>query len=233
MSAKRMITKLALAFAAKKGMDLLHNQGGIDGLRNTLAREMGGAPTKGGGSPLSKVLEAVGLSGSGTDTDTRHASANAFDAPLGELFGALSSALGRKADAKAVNAATGSNTGMGEALDTRLSESIVRAMVQVARADGAIDDDEREALFEILGDADADERRILNDAIRDPVDAHAVAAHTPSGAQKEVYSAALLVASEMNLAEQTYLHKLRDALRLSREEQRELHRVMGRKEMAV
>ena len=36
MSIQRMITKLALAFAAKKGMDAFKGMGGIDGVKTAL-----------------------------------------------------------------------------------------------------------------------------------------------------------------------------------------------------
>lgn len=246
MSVKRMITKLALAFAAKKGMEVLNNAGGIDGLRRTLAGEMqAGGGRDGmlgriggsGGSAAGGLGSILGALGSAGATGAREAGVTGqvspLNAPLGQLFGALASALGQNAQPEEVGRAT-SDIGAGDAgIERDVARSVIRAMVQVARSDGHIDDAEQDALFEILDDASADEREMLKDALREPVDAGSVASDTPQHARGEVYTAALFVADDDNTRERAYLERLAGALNLTEAEVDRLHDAMKKRPLPV
>lgn len=246
MSIKRMITKLALAFAAKKGIDAFNSMGGLSGLKAALqnpaepANQRGGMQGRVGGADdaqsggLGNILGSLGAAGA---TGPREAGVTGQVSPLnqslGALFGNLASALGRQVEPDAAA------RDMEEQLDLEDVESesdakpVLRAMVQMARADGAIDTAEQETLFQILDDASPSEKAILQDALREPVEPEALAASTPHHARKEVYSAALLVGHPENEKEQQFLESLAFSLGLSHDDVLSLNRAMGKDKTLV
>ena len=91
---------------------------------------------------------------------------------------------------------------------------LLSAMIQAMKADGRIDDDERARLMEMLGDADAEERRFVESELQRPVDAQALAGRTPRGLERQVYTAAALSIDPDTEAERRFLSDLRAALGL-------------------
>jgi len=246
MSMKRMVTKLALAFAAKKGMEAFRGAGGIDGLRASLAGEnntadqptreaRGGMDGRIGGDRasdaggLGNLLGSLGIGGA---TGGREAGMTGQVSPingsLGGLFGALASAFGdrtRASDsARDLDAQFDGNDINSEAE----ARSIMRAMVHMSRADGAIDADEQAALLNILEEASPEERASLQDALREPVDAKSIASETPQHARKEVYTAALLLGDPKASRERAFLVELAVALGLREGEISDLHDAVGK-----
>lgn len=248
MSMNRMITKLALAFAAKKGVEMLQSAGGIEGLKRafsngpTAGGGRGGMPGRIGGSTdattggLGNLLGSLGIGGA---TDAREAGVtgqiNPMNQTLGGLFGTLSASLSGQSTTE--QATSGQRMveqlNMRDVNDADEARPIVRAMVQMARADGSIDQDEQDALFDLLDDANPEERRILESALRDPVDAKSIARDTPWHGRKEVYSAALLVGNPDNAAERAFLSDLASALDLKEDEIEALHAGMGKQPVAA
>lgn len=243
MSIKRMITKLALAFAAKKGVEVFRSMGGLSGLKSSLqglgeqTRQPGGIQGRIGGATdartggLGSVLDSLGMAGA---TDPREAGVSGQISPanpsLGALFGGLASALGHRSEAETPAREFEEQFNLQDVEADQDARPILRAMVQVARADGAIDTEEQQTLLDILDDASPEERAILQTALREPIDPQAVAAATPQYARKEAYSAALLVGDLENESERHYLSSFATALGLSSHETAELHRAMGKVE---
>jgi uncharacterized membrane protein YebE (DUF533 family) len=96
--------------------------------------------------------------------------------------------------------------------------SIIRAMVAAARADGALDNEERERIFaeaERL-DLSAEEKAEVFGVLDTPPDPRAIAALAATEAQKaELYLASAMAMGEVHSAsERTYLGALAGALRL-------------------
>ncbi|WP_299681478.1 tellurite resistance TerB family protein [uncultured Roseobacter sp.] len=226
MSVKRMITKLALAFAAKKGMDVLRSAGGIQGLAKSLSSpgavqtadsgmlgRIGGAREASAGG-LGNILGSLGIAGA---TDGREAGVTGQASPLnqslGQIFGNLAATFG------------GNSVGRAHKLDEEFDgrdvddtdevRPIVMAMVQMARADGNIDDAEQRALLDFLDDATEEEQRILREALNNQITAEQIAEQTPHHARKEVYAAALLVGDPDNPQERAFLNELGSHLQLS------------------
>lgn len=243
MSVKTMITKLALAFAAKKGMEVLQSSGGIEGLTRSLSSRGAAQPAESGmdgriggtqsasAGGLGNILGSLGIGGA---TDGREGGIGGQISPanssLGQLFGTLAAAVG--------GGAVPNNTNAGQELDRQFeigdeieqtgnARPVVMAMVQMARADGSIDDAEQRALMEFLDDASETEQKMVRDALNDRVDANAIAQETPPRARKEVYAAAMLVGRPENERERQFLNNLQFALDLSADEVNQLHHAMG------
>lgn len=234
MSIKRMVTKLALAFAAKKGMEAFKGMGGMSGLqsamKNTtapakdgnragLSGHTGGA-SDGNTGGLGSILASFGLGGDTNDGGT------ARNGSIGAIIGSLAGTLG----APTAGAQNELETQFDET-DTLRDEDaapVLRAMVQMARADGAIDEAEQAALFDILDDASDDEKATLKSALGEPVDPRALADDTPSHARKEVYSAALLIGTPDTPSERDFLRALATGLRLDQIELDRMHSAMGK-----
>lgn len=243
MSIKTMVTKLALAFAAKKGMEALKGAGGIEGLRANLGRQgnassqddadhqvsAGHAAQAGQTNPLGQILDAFGLGGS---TQSAHAGSQGspMNGSLGAIFGSLASTLGGRQDGQAASKDLDSQFETNDIQTDDEAKAIMRAMVHMARSDGAVDAQEQAALLDILSDASPDERAVLQEALREPVDAKSIAAETPPRARKEVYAAALLLGEPNAPQERKFLAELADALDLRPSEVSDLHRAIGKPE---
>ena len=98
---------------------------------------------------------------------------------------------------------------------------LLSAMIQAMKADGRIDDEERARLMEMLGDADAEERRFVEAELQRPVDAQALAERTPRGLERQVYTAAALSIDPDTESERRFLSDLRAALGLGESDARE------------
>lgn len=97
------------------------------------------------------------------------------------------------------------------------SRAVLLAMIAAAKADGHLDDRERELIENELArlDGDAELRRWHEDALRRPLDPAAVAqaATTPEIAA-EMYLATLLMVDETSFMERAYLDELARQLKL-------------------
>lgn len=229
MSIKRMITKLAIAFAAKKGMDAFQGMGGLQGVKSALQKQSDSSPTTNASSSggLADILDSLGLGTGGSSTAAGTGS-------IGSVLGTLAAALGgsnadRNADVDLAN-----QFSQTDEVKEEESSPILRAMVQMARVDGSIDESEQAALFEVLDDASADEKAVLAAALREPIDAHQLANVTPSHARKEVYSGALLMSKpDLTARERDYLTALAKALHLEPLDLDGLHNAMGKHSLEV
>ena len=110
--------------------------------------------------------------------------------------------------------------------------TLVRAMIAAAKADGRIDANEKEAIFERLKamSLSAEEKAWVFDELSSPLDINAVVARadTPAHAA-EIYAASLVAISADTAAEQAYLEALAGKLRLDPALVAEIHRTAGEK----
>jgi uncharacterized membrane protein YebE (DUF533 family) len=113
-----------------------------------------------------------------------------------------------------------------------LGKTLVRAMIAAAKADGRIDAEEKEAIFEKLKTMplSAEEKAWVFDELSSPLDINAVVARadTPEHAA-EIYAASLVAISADTVAEQTYLEALASKLKLDPALVAEIHRQAGEK----
>ncbi|RVT85125.1 DUF533 domain-containing protein [Rhodobacteraceae bacterium CCMM004] len=242
MSLKRMMTKLALAFVAAKGVQAFQQSGGIEGVKRKLQQSqrgtgagashtgtgtgggLGGLMGGGGSGGLGGLLGQLGLNTSGvpSGTGTGH---GRTDTGLGGLLGGLAGAAGGAA-------AAGKMRGL---LDTTRSEPavapdseetagvMIRAMVMAAKADGEIDAQEQAALQEIADEGDPSDLAFLRRALEAPVDAEGLARDVPQGLELEVYTAAVMAIEPDNRAEAEFLHSLAEAMALDKATVNSIH----------
>jgi len=113
------------------------------------------------------------------------------------------------------------------AAQEELGKSLVRAMIAAAKADGRIDAEEKEAIFEKLKTMplSAEEKAWVFDELSTPLDINAVVARadTPEHAA-EIYAASLVAISADTAAEQAYLEALAIKLKLDPALVAEIHR---------
>jgi Uncharacterized protein conserved in bacteria len=113
-----------------------------------------------------------------------------------------------------------------------LGKTLVRAMIAAAKADGRIDAEEKEAIFERLKQMplSAEEKAWVFDELSSPLDIDAVVARadTPEHAA-EIYAASLVAISADTAAEQAYLQALAAKLKLDPALVAEIHRQAGEK----
>jgi uncharacterized membrane protein YebE (DUF533 family) len=123
------------------------------------------------------------------------------------------------------------DSGFGAQADPQRTEAnglaIMAAMIAAAKADGHIDAQESQKIFEHMDKAGlaADERAFVMNEMAKPVDLDALArlATTPEIAA-QMYTASALTIADVNAAEQVYLDKLAQKLRLDASFTQELGR---------
>ncbi len=114
-------------------------------------------------------------------------------------------------------------------MDTnRLALALIRAMIAAAKADGAIDAEERRRILERLGDASAEELAFVEAEMAKPLDLDELLADIPGPqAAVEVYTVSLLAIELDTQAEAGYLRDLAWRLNLPRNTVEQLHRQLG------
>ncbi|WP_134724768.1 DUF533 domain-containing protein [Paracoccus luteus] len=104
---------------------------------------------------------------------------------------------------------------------------MLRAMIQAAKADGKIDEGERERLMGQLGDLDEADRAFVREQMAAPVDAQALAREVPKGLEAQVYMMSLMAIDFDSRAEAEYLHGLAQAMGLDQQQANAVHEQVG------
>ncbi|WP_371154226.1 DUF533 domain-containing protein [Jannaschia sp. 2305UL9-9] len=234
MSLKRTAMKMALAFAASKGYEAFRRKGGLQGVRETLARSSAGGGSGGLGGLLGGLTGAGGRSGGiggmlgalgGGGTGTAGTGAGGMTGLLGGLAamaGGTTAAGGMDQDSAMELAEKGPQ-------DEAVAAVMIRAIGQAVRADGQIDAQERAILDEMMGDAESDEdRAVMDAALSDPVHPETLARDVPRGHEAEVYAAALTAINPNSAAERAFLDRFATALALAPGEVARLHESAGK-----
>ncbi|WBU53725.1 tellurite resistance TerB family protein [Paracoccus sp. SCSIO 75233] len=104
---------------------------------------------------------------------------------------------------------------------------MLRAMIQAAKADGQIDDAEKERLMGELGDLDDEERQFIREQMAMPVDAQALARDVPQGLAPQVYLMSVMAIDFDSQEEAQYLHQLAQALGLQPQIVNQIHDQIG------
>ncbi len=222
MSFVKTLATLAIGFAAAKGFDKYRKIGGMDGVQDALrkAGEPGGVSDQ-----LGQMAEKMGLpGGAGAVRDMMGkfggAAAEATEAGqagLGNLISAMTTAAaaGSKTMADmmgAVTQGTPANAVMEE--NARL---MIRAMIQAAKADGAIDAEERKKIMDHLTDASDEEIAFVEAELDAPVDVAALASAAGETMKSQVYAAARMAIRVDTPEENAHLNQLAAALGLDAE----------------
>ena len=232
--------------------------GGLDQMLGGLLGSLGGGGRSGtgGGTQLDGLLglakDFLGQQQAGGLTGSQVGGIGALaGALLGGGRGATKGALGGSAMAilgtlalKALQAKMAQPSGAGaqaaqldipqnqlESLaDPATERLLVRAMIAAAKADGVVDEQEMERIAGKVGSdgVTPEERQLVMDELRKPLDMAALVADVPNPlVAAEVYAASLLAIEVDTAEEQAYLRQLAQALRLDAATVARLHEMTG------
>ena len=104
---------------------------------------------------------------------------------------------------------------------------LLRAMLQAAKSDGRIDEDEKKNLLGQVGDISKDEMAYINEELSRPVDVNALANDTRASMASQVYSMSLLAIDLDSKNEANYLRELAQALNIGPRDANAIHEQMG------
>ncbi|GAB5401963.1 MAG: hypothetical protein Aurels2KO_01940 [Aureliella sp.] len=104
---------------------------------------------------------------------------------------------------------------------------LIRAMINAAKADGQITDDEQKEILSRVSDRSQQTIQFLRDEFAKPVDVREFAWSVPIGLEEKVYMMSLAAIDFDSTREAAYLSDLAHGLRLAEPEVDEIHRQLG------
>ena len=179
--------------------------GGLGGLLGGLA---GGAA---GGAAAGSL---GGLLGGLLNGPAQRGAQRSNDASFGEVF---NDALSRQDEPEVAPTAE----------QNAVAGLMLRAMIQAAKADGKIDEAEKERLLGQLGDLDDEDRAFIREQMAAPVDAQALAREVPKGLEAQVYMMSLMAIDFDNRTEAEYLNSLAQAMGIDKQMANQIHQHVG------
>ncbi len=232
MSFMKTLATVAVGFAAAKGLDKYKEMGGMAGMKDML----GGAGDNPAADQLGQLAEQFGFPGGadkikemmGQMGGSGAAAAAAGTAGLGGLMNAMRGAtqVGSAQSADMMSALFAGTP--AEDMVEAQAKLMLRAMIQAAKADGEIDQDEQAAILDQLGDdISGDERAFVREQMQAPLDIQALAEDTTAHMREQVYATSLSSIRVDSFGESAYLKQLATALGLSDEARDAIHRQMG------
>ncbi|NOE25188.1 DUF533 domain-containing protein [Ruegeria sp. HKCCD6157] len=229
MSFMKTLASVAIGFAAAKGMEKYQKMGGMAGLQDMMQGAGGGF----GADQLGKMAEQFGLPGGASGLQDMMSKmgvggSTAGAAGLGGLLNAMQGA------AKTANQHTGDmmetvfgGTPAGAAMEEQ-AKLMLRAMIQAAKADGELDEQEKEIILGKLGDdVSEEERAFVQEQLNAPIDVMGLAADSGAPLKTQIYATSLAAIRLDNAREASYLRQLSTALGLSDAERDQIHTYMG------
>lgn len=238
MSFMSTLAKIAVGFAAAKGLEKYQKMGGMAGLQQMLENAQGPG---GLGESLGGMAERMGIPGGGQMVQNlmgqmnqmTRAGGEATQAGLGGLFASLSG--GAAAGSGMMAEMMGSLTQGTPASDMAEENAklMIRAMIQAAKADGEIDKDEQAKILEHLQDASPDEIAYVKQQLVAPLDVQGLVADTQAAMRNQVYSSALMAITVDTPGERAYLGQLSAALGIDPATRDALHAAQGRAPLGV
>ncbi|PIB22899.1 hypothetical protein BFP76_10260 [Amylibacter kogurei] len=187
--------------------DLLGQLGGgksAGGIGDLLGQLGGGASGSGGAGGLGGLLGQLGAGSA-----------------AGGLGGMLNDAL------------SGSAGGLGQVQqkpsqkEEEAAGLMIRAMLQAAKADGSVDEAEKQQLLQHLGDLDQDEINFVNAEMNRGIDISGLAADVPNGMEQQVYMMSLMGINLDNQNEAQYLNDLANAMNIGKQQVNQIHQMLG------
>lgn len=199
-----------------------NQQQGNSGIGGMLGSMLGGGqqPQQGGGG-MADMLGS--LLGGGSQS------------PAGSSMGGLGNLLGGAVTkfAQAQNPATPdlSSNFLPQGYDKNEAEEqamlIIRAMINAAKSDGNVDQQEQENIIAKMGDIDAEEAAFVRSELQVPLDAEAFVRSVPRGMEQQVYALSLAAIDLDTQQEAQYLHQLAQGFGLSQDVCNQLHDQVG------
>ena len=253
MSLMGTLARVAIGYAAARGVDALSGGRGLAGLFGgaRVAQDEAETDHAPGIGNMQEIMEQMATAtGAGVWTEMLGGVMGRSGIDLSALFGGLTGASGGGLMSSAgagsgFGAAFASMGGMaamgaqgaGAMLDQAARAApvfeqdaglLLRAMIQAAACDGGIDAAEREKILETLGaEAEAEDLAFVEAQMAAPADPEALAAETPAHLAMQVYAMSLMPIRLDSEAEAAYLDRLAAALGLNQETVNALHLQMG------
>jgi len=181
--------------------------GGAGGAAGGLGGLLGGAGGAGGaGGGLGGLLDSLGGAGGA-----------AAGGAAGGLGGLLNGALSGQQQQQAPTQQ-----------QEETAKILIQAMVNAAKSDGQIDEQEQQKIVANLGDEVSESERafVLNE-MQSPLDVAGFISSVPQGAEQQVYLMSLMAIDLDSQAEAQYLDKLREGFGMSQEASNAIHNQLG------
>ena len=214
MSLMRTLVKVGIGIAVAKGVGAMVNrkkqgrgQGGIGGLLGGLA---GGQGSAGLQDMMSNVLGGSGRSGAGLGGLLAGQASAGFGSKLNDAF----ARMGEPEEAPTAD-------------EDAMAGLMLRAMIQAAKSDGKIDDEEKQKLLASIADLGEDEQGYVTDQLSAPIDIKALADAVPQGSERDIYVMSVMAIDLDNNNEAQYLHGLAEALQLDAGTVNGIHEQLG------
>ncbi|MCF6322558.1 MAG: tellurite resistance TerB family protein [Rhizobiaceae bacterium] len=200
--------------------------GGLGGLLEQLGGGMssGGQQGKGGlGDLLGNLTSGAGGSGG-------------LGGMLGGLLGGVANSRTGQADGNTGSFGEMLNDSFQRGGEPKVQPSqeqeamaalMLRAMIQATKADGELDEKEREKLLSNLGEVSKEEMAFVRYEMKQPVDVEGLAAQVPKGLEQQVYTMSVMAIDLDSQAEAQYLHKFRTALNMDQRQVNMIHDQLG------
>lgn len=235
MSFMKALASVAVGFAAAKGMEKYKEMGGMAGLQDMMQGSGGGF----GMDQLGKMAEQFGMPGGATGLQDMIGKMGlgggaAGAAGLGGLMNAMQGAAKTGSQQTADMMETVFNgTPAGAAMEEQ-AKLMLRAMIQAAKADGQLDEQEKQTIIGELGDDISDEERaFVQEQLEAPIDVTGLAADSGAPFKTQIYATSLAAIRLDNEREASYLLQLATALGLSNAERDRIHTYMGAPTLSV
>ena len=212
MSLISTLGKVAMGIAVAKGLGKMMggSKGGSGGgIGDLLGGLVGGksADTKGG---LGGILDSLGGSKLG-DAQSQGRNQESSQGGFGDLFG-------NAMQGKEVNASTEQE---------QQAEIMLRAMINAAKSDGNISEDEQRKITEHLGDVSREEAEFVRKEINAPLDTKGFIQSVPRGMEQQVYLMSLMAIDLDSNEEAHYLDQLAKGLNISKDVCNQIHEKVG------
>jgi len=215
-----MLAKMVLSNAMSRG--------GRGGGGNLLGSLLGGGGAQGGAGGLGGLLGGLmgGQAGGG---------AQAGGGMLGQILGGQ----GGGAGGGGLGSLLGQAMGQGQAQQQQQMQApssaqndqaaiLIRAMVNAAKSDGEIDQQEQKNIVDKLGgDVGAEEAQFIRSEMAAPLDVNGFARSVPRGMEQQVYLISLMAINLDNKAEAVYLDQLAKNMNITEQQSNQLHSELG------
>lgn len=111
------------------------------------------------------------------------------------------------------------------------AKMLVVAMVNAAKSDGQIDQQEQDAIVKELGDLSQEEVQFLRSEFAKPLDVKEFVWSVPLGMERQIYAVSLIAINLDRQSEANYLKQLGHGFRMTQDECNRIHREFGAPEL--
>jgi len=123
------------------------------------------------------------------------------------------------------------STGYDEHEANSRAEILIRAMINAAKADGHVDEQEQQNILQRVGDIEGEETAFLRRELSAPLDVQEFIRSVPRGMEREVYTMSLMGIALDENTEAQYLLQLAQGLSLNAATCNSIHRDLGAPEI--